>query len=323
MDAKITKKRLNDLLSYDWIKIIALGIAGIVIWYLIFTMAAVRLSVGQQFKIFLYSDVYAGSNFYDFSASLKADGVLSYDILSNSSESLTSDTANTVLSARFAVDEGDIMILTNKSVLDDDGNDTGTGSSFKSFVDGYSIGGSPARPGGYSLVYDIDRLIEDAEAYLSDFIVKQNGQAVITDGKPQLNAENLEANFRRRMKKDNRFKKQSQIAAGLVLEAERIVVLYNAVEEFKTILSENPDLRVNYKRNEQLLTESEQTGIETGPELTYGINLSGVKDITEIVATGQAVAENIVLTVLDRRAKQPDLQYEVIPVIVKILKYGG
>ena len=44
MDAKITKKRLNILLSYDWIKIILLAVAAILVWSLIFTMTATRVT---------------------------------------------------------------------------------------------------------------------------------------------------------------------------------------------------------------------------------------------------------------------------------------
>ena len=54
MDAKITKQRLGRLLSYDWIKIIALAVAAIVVWSLIFTMTATRITAAQQFSVFNY-----------------------------------------------------------------------------------------------------------------------------------------------------------------------------------------------------------------------------------------------------------------------------
>lgn len=37
MDAKITKQRLGLLLSYDWIKIIGICAAAVLVWALLFT----------------------------------------------------------------------------------------------------------------------------------------------------------------------------------------------------------------------------------------------------------------------------------------------
>ena len=54
MDAKITKKRLNLFLSYEWIKVVALIVGVIVLWSLIFTTTATRITPAQQFTIFNY-----------------------------------------------------------------------------------------------------------------------------------------------------------------------------------------------------------------------------------------------------------------------------
>ncbi len=43
MDAKITKKRLGAMLSYDWLKIVGVAAAIIVVWMLIFQMTATRI----------------------------------------------------------------------------------------------------------------------------------------------------------------------------------------------------------------------------------------------------------------------------------------
>ena len=52
MDARITKKRVGHMLSYDWIKIIAIAAAAIVLWSLLFTMTATRATVGQTFYLY-------------------------------------------------------------------------------------------------------------------------------------------------------------------------------------------------------------------------------------------------------------------------------
>ena len=54
MDAKITKTRLEQMLSYDWIKIVAVALAAILAWSLVFTMSATRITTTQQFVIMNY-----------------------------------------------------------------------------------------------------------------------------------------------------------------------------------------------------------------------------------------------------------------------------
>ena len=63
MDAKITKKRLNIFLSYDWIKILLAAVAAILVWSLIFTTAATRVTQAQNFTIFNYTGTKGTSRF--------------------------------------------------------------------------------------------------------------------------------------------------------------------------------------------------------------------------------------------------------------------
>ena len=57
MDAKITKSRLGLLLSYDWIKIVGICTAVVLLWLLIFTMTATRATTGQSFELYAYGGV--------------------------------------------------------------------------------------------------------------------------------------------------------------------------------------------------------------------------------------------------------------------------
>ena len=54
MDAKITKKRLGHLLSYDWIKMILAVVLAIVVWSLVFTTSATRITNTQRFVVCNY-----------------------------------------------------------------------------------------------------------------------------------------------------------------------------------------------------------------------------------------------------------------------------
>ena len=51
MDVKITKGRLVNLISYDFLKIILSILAGIMVWVLLFTTCATRATVGEQLGV--------------------------------------------------------------------------------------------------------------------------------------------------------------------------------------------------------------------------------------------------------------------------------
>jgi hypothetical protein len=310
MDAKITKKRLNDLLSYDWIKIIALIIAGIVLWSLIFTMTAVRLTVGQHFKIFLYYDIIQGNKYSQFTQTL-TDDILSYDVLDFSSESLLEDSYGTILSARFSVSEGDLMIITDAAIEETE-TTAATNSNFKSFVD------------SYGLAYPIEELIADAENYYKNFYELSNSNEIVIDINGKGTFKNhivLKEVFKDRMDGDNRYKTDEQIEKGLIQELNRIETLRKAVIKLKDYITAKPEYLLKYNLNEQYIKNNpDQTDVTLGEEKAYGIKLNDVAGITNIFKNKSGGSENLSLIVLNWKNKQPDLQYEVIPVIVNILE---
>ena len=54
MDAKITKIRISRMLSYDWLKIVIASVVAIIVWTLVFTMSATRITPAQQCTVFNY-----------------------------------------------------------------------------------------------------------------------------------------------------------------------------------------------------------------------------------------------------------------------------
>jgi hypothetical protein len=113
MDAKITKKRVSHMLSYDWLKIIGACVVAIVIWTLVFTTSATRITPAQQLSVFSYKGNILGSKFStSFQATLNK-GVFSHEVLELTTNDL--DMANeymhTVLEARLATDEGDVIFV--------------------------------------------------------------------------------------------------------------------------------------------------------------------------------------------------------------------
>ena len=58
MDNRITKNRLNDHISYDWWKYLAIVLGVILLLSLIFTMASARLKPGENMELFFLGDEY-------------------------------------------------------------------------------------------------------------------------------------------------------------------------------------------------------------------------------------------------------------------------
>ncbi len=315
MDSRITKKRLSEMLQYDWIKIIVTIVAAILVWELIFTTAGVRLTAGQQFKIYYYYTLSSGGadDVSDFIAE-KVD--FSYDVITRSTENLTSDYASTVLSARVTVAEGDIMFADNVITHYDK---TDEGYESKTQDSRYDKSNMYALVDGYDF-YDYQTLAKDARSYLESF--KENGEFSDTL---------IEENFAKRMKKDNRFRKADKYAEGLAQEKERIYRLEKEVCAFEWLIENYKDTELFFKYTKYQYScfyNGNEDYIEwynQQSEGCYAINAGYLdkeeirkdkKSITEImcIASGDNVgkATDVAVMVFDFKKKQPDLQYETI-----------
>ena len=81
MDAKITKKRLKEMLVYDWLKFIALGLAAVFFWMMLFTFTATKMTFTQQFTIFNHStNGMVLNDLYDLLDDCLEDG-FSYEVI--------------------------------------------------------------------------------------------------------------------------------------------------------------------------------------------------------------------------------------------------
>jgi hypothetical protein len=123
MDAKITKKRLTHMLSYDWVKIIAAVAVAVLVWSLIFTMTATRITNTQRFVVCNY----LGLNFGKQGGSVEH----SYEILE--AERVDNmrggeDMFGQLFQANLEIGEGDVMLVSDYSISrevkkDDNGNE--------------------------------------------------------------------------------------------------------------------------------------------------------------------------------------------------------
>lgn len=232
MDAKITKLRLSRMLSYDWIKIIALAAAAILVWSLIFTMTATRITPAQQFSVFNGQGNVSLSrtNFYDLYEKAFRNGVFSHEVIETNVNDMADNPeyASTLMEARLGTDEGDIMFVPNAPDMSSSYKDETTGeikykySQLDTLVMGYQFN-----------LYTLDPTAENGyfaqmERYLDAYY--DNGDCLT--GK--LNEEKVKADFRARIEKnkDKRYKKPAQIAKGEADDIARIQKYQAALVKF-------------------------------------------------------------------------------------------
>ena len=312
MDNKITKRRLSNMLSYDWIFILVVVVVACVAWSLIYTMACVRLSAGQTFNIQYYYTVSASKS-GELADDLEEKNVFSYDVIGGvGTEALDEKYGAQILQARASTHEGDVMVIDSKPVKDTvtvDGKETEVEvSNFMAFVDGYPM-------------YDMEALLADAESYLARFY----------DGDTLIESE-VEAHFNERMKKDNRYRKEEARTEGVQQEIGRIARLKEEAADFRRLLENHEGLFVTYARNTYRYYLGEASRDDIGQEKPYGLNLGylaqnrGDKEsissmfwLSEDTSESPS-AEHVVLTLYNYLEYQPDLQFEAISFLNYIVR---
>lgn len=316
MDNKLTKRRFSDFISYEWILMIFVSAIMIIVWEFAYTVGSVRLTVGQEFKYY-YDQTISSATSEDFYSLITGEDTFSYDVIELGYEALMAD--YNVLSVRLSIQEGDVLITDSKAP-----EDGATGDArlirAKSAVDNFEYN-----------IYCLDTLLEDAQNYLKQFL--KDG---VTGDNPELNYENLDGEkiksvFLERMKKDNRFRKEEEKAAGVELEKGRIEKLVKEVGDFKKFLdTATEEAFFKYTKYGQTLEYAEkdadkeafqkhyQREIDEGREnARYGINAAALKGGANDASTffkmkDSDTADNVVLMAFNFKEYQPHLQFEVI-----------
>lgn len=360
MDNRITKSRLSNYFSYEWILIILVSLLSLLVWELIYTVSAVRLTVGQQFKYYYDQNISYGADgaLFDLFKYGEADGTFSYDILSLTSESLNDDF--NVLSVRLSIQEGDVIISDTVMTEPDEDATAEEIANFKptcranTLADG--IDGSS--------ICSMEKLLADAKNYLKGFLKSEDEllrNGVVTDGDEMLDYDNLDGekikqHFLERMAGDNRFRTDEQKTAGVELEKGRIKKLCDETQFFQDLIeydekisAENPEDSLFYRYTrfqqsyettddeqskqtyEELLTEEKERnknvyGSSDGT-LRYGLKadkLKGGSDKQEISKYFKIKdgkdATGVVIMVFDFLEYQPDLQFESIAFMNTIVR---
>lgn len=308
MDAKITKKRLNDRFSYDWIKVIAVTLAVTLLWSLLYSVTGVNLSNGEEFKLLIVTDSYSRETANDFTGKLESSGRFSYGIQNVLFEYLGKGDYydSLTLMMRLSEAEMDVAVFSDETSRDENGNlkmdDDGylKISAFRNFTDS-------------NAVWDFDSAIAASYEYLKGFYKGGDlGDARVMD------EQKVADNFRKN-KSDNRFRTEAQISAGIEMEKKRLEGYLKETRALETFLDSHPEAVVTYAKN-ALSKEVDlykhkddstyESAIEVGEEKRYGIDLSFFPNAAELCSGKDGTTKGCVLTVLNYYKRIGDLYFE-------------
>lgn len=310
-EKKVKQNRLSTFLSYEWIIMIVCAVIAVVMLELVYSVAAVRLSVGQQFTYYYDQNISSTSD-SAFISLIDKDATFSYDVLEVSGQQLSSDF--NVLGARTSAHDVDVLI-TDDSVYETVADYEKKRSNL--IIDTYDI---------YSLEDKEGGIIYDAENYLKQF-VKDGGDHL---NPSDLSEEKITARFNERMKKDNRYL-HGEISAAQ--EIARIKKLCEETAFFKKVLKydeAHPEQSIfySYTRYEQsyLSGKSEfKEKYENQTAARYGLNASNfsggkykAEDYFRFI--NPETQGSVIILAFDLYEFEPDLQFETISFLNGIIR---
>ena len=324
MDAKITKKRLGHLLSYDWIKMILAVVLAIVVWSLVFTTSATRITNTQRFVVCNYLNTrfaYTATAYDGYSLEIIEAEVV--DQMRGGEQ-----TFYDIFNGNMEIGEGDVMMVADTPMSrtekkDAQGNPVLDGEGKPTYEYGESYYANMLTRMHFRLSRMDDEgasegYFSQMKSYLGRFYEIENAQAATYEGityatfkEDTLNVERIESEFRARIKanKDKRYKKEAQIAAAVPQEIERIQSYLAAYKQFFAYVA-NGDIQFVF--TEQQLSDTVTLrgvyGINICPDET---KLSDLKESVYYVDfDGKTTAQNMMATFLNLEKLDKNYQYE-------------
>lgn len=284
----------------------------ILLMELLYTTLAVRLTVGQHFKLYYDENISVkGTSFDDSLRFNYDDSVFSYDVLKFSSEQLK--TNFNILNERLAIHEGDIIITDNVKL-----EGTKYGSRANELIDN-------------NYICSIDKLKEDAEKYIRQFLLNSEGEI----SKENLDAKRIGEYFLIRQKGDNRFRTEKEKENGKQLEVERLSKFCDDFNYFNKAYEygKNKGWFYEYKKYSYSLEQNEGeedysiiedlNNKETNKPYALRVgNITGGNHSAEEYFKVGAIdsVDEVLLMVFDFEKQQPDLQFESIAVINRLIE---
>ncbi|MBE7067899.1 MAG: hypothetical protein E7381_01215 [Clostridiales bacterium] len=316
MDAKITKLRLQRLLSYDWIKIIASCIAVILVWSLIFTMTATAITPSQQFSVFNYqhNGIFSDSFYAHFRKTFTGD-VFSYEVIELSKNDLAEtgiENATRVTEARLSISEGDVIFIPH---IDDP--DTKIESEQENEPPTYQYKHTQTFFNNwYSYIANVDEYLQNLQTFLARYYEGDtlNEQKVIED---------FDARCKRN--KDKRFRKAKDIESGRGAELERIEKYHTAYKEFQGYLDSGliELVPMEVKTKEGKVLRSGNFAVNLCPDKTRMENLTDIAyyEITTEEGKKQS-AENMCVMFFDFEDVEDSFEYESLLYVNAVIRHA-
>lgn len=203
MDAQITKERLSNFLSYDWLKIVASAVAAVFFFIIVFTTVSTVPTSAQTMEIYSRDDLSGGDDSQTIGERLE-DNVFSYEILVARMECFSGEYSAAAFSARRAAGEGDCAFYSdNETTYNEDGS-VKTQSALRK--DMLEIG---------EAYLNVQTYMEECALYLDSFY---GGDYV----SGELDLQAVSDCFYRRNGSDKRFRTDEKKQLGVIQERERI-----------------------------------------------------------------------------------------------------
>ena len=304
MDARITKQRLANMLSYDWLKIIGAIALAAVAFCVFFIMIATRATDGQSFYVYAYNGLTEGADFNRLDEDLKNKKVFAYDILDIGCESFKSSKVygTATFTARRSAGEGRVMFVDDVRKEDKDGK---VSSTLLSFLDN---AGTPNEK--FAFFLDPEVFLNDCEKYLQDFFGE--------DLRGELNTEKAREAFMARNGKDKRYRTAAKKEAGVLQEEARLKKLN---DDYLTVKEAVENKTLDFTR---------YTGFE-GKVHTVGFSMKALNKITSLLyytvkdEEGKTVQgkDDIVLCLFDNGKREGDLKYETVNFLAYLVRQYG
>ncbi len=305
MDAKITKKRLGEYLSYEWLKVVAFAVVIIVVWSLIFSVTSTKLTMDQVFTVFNYRGTIVGQDFEKYPTLLMSKNSLSYETNEVSIVDVTVNNnamAGSLLETRIMAGEGDVIYVADSAYdgqvkyrLDEQGRlipkvdeqgqpvleangeqayETETSTYLYDFLSSRYFGTvMPLEDVVVDFGYGertIEGILTVTSRYLSEYFVQYGD---FFDAVP-MDETKMEEDFRARVAetKDKRFRNEALIESGLKQEKER---LHQYREAYNAFVKNLADGKITRTVSTLVLSDDEGKPFTVKGSFSLNLNPAG------------------------------------------------
>lgn len=312
MDAHITRERLGNQLSYDWLKMLAAVAAAVAAVVLLFTMIAPRPRPTQLYYVYGYGGLHPATDSRTLPDDLARE--MSYEVLETNMENFDSGAlGDATFSARRAVSQGNAMFVADYTTEED-----GETPFYALARAGVLHAGEPRET--IEMFFDAEEFILGCESYLTRFFGEDWRMASEPDGAA------VRECFLARNDKDKRFKTEAQREAGIASERERLLSLR---EDYAYVLDHGFEKGVGDAGSTLTFATFATDGYDTAEghvdrEYTVGFCLGKLSRLDKLYfyydGEGNTATEKIVLMLLNNGAGFDDLKYESVTLLRLLLE---